>query len=367
MAESSKDDNKSYILFYVLLFGLLLFGLICLQRRQRRPQRDLEADRPLHGGRAGNIYLVPLPPAAIPAQCSCATKVMKLKELDDRFPAVKFRALKRNADGQPEVAHRATCDSSQGEMAMAANDKPELAPGSPHGVKAEPGLSEIQVLSERAAVTDHVTIKPKFKLARLLKPTKDVHRREIHRTYACLYALTIAPPLLHNLMAPLFLIVYHSPFFPAHWSLFVPNPQHPGIGKRIHVEGSVYAGFAHAVQRRYRLEATGRKHSRIEVGELHEDDRLVVQHVDIGGEEVDGDGEDGGGEVQPIDNLEEIAVGVPAPAASLNSVGDGLMPPTKTIQMKNCQGWVIDVVAELVRKGILPETANEVVQNAPKN
>lgn len=127
-------------------------------------------------------------------------------------------------------------------------------------------------------------------------------------------------------MAPLSLIIYHSPFFPAHWSLFVPHPQHPSIGKRIHVEGTVYAGFAHAVQRRYQLDATGRKFSRIDLGELKGD--RVVEHVLDADADGDGDGdgdEVGAAEVKPIDKLEEIAFGVPAPGASLNSATDGSM------------------------------------------
>lgn len=35
--------------------------------------------------------------------------------------------------------------------------------------------------------------------------------------------------------------------------------------------------------------------------------------------------------------------------------------------MQNCQSWIIDIVAELVQRDVLAESANEVVQNAPKN
>ncbi|EFW21390.1 hypothetical protein D8B26_001598 [Coccidioides posadasii str. Silveira] len=175
-------------------------------------------------------------------------------------------------------------------------------------------------------------------------------------------------------MAPLSLIVDHSPLFPAHWSLFVAHPSCPEIGKRVHVEGSVYAGFTHAVQRRYKLGSVGKNFSLLELGELtggkggeEEEEEALVKHIHANAD-VDADAAEYGEEVKPIDRLEKVAIGIVAPGGSLNHVNeDGTQAPARRGQMKNCQDWIIDVVAELVRRDLLPAPANEVVQNAPKN
>ncbi|EEP80493.1 predicted protein [Uncinocarpus reesii 1704] len=115
----------------------------------------------------------------------------------------------------------------------------------------------------------------------------------------------------------------------------------------------------------------GRNFSVLELGELTgEEGVVVVRHVDGDG---DGDGDGGeneqrGEEAKPVDSLEGIAMGVPAPGASLKVVDDGLkLASKKPVRMKNCQDWIIDVVAELVQREMLPTAANDIVQNAPKN
>lgn len=78
------------------------------------------------------------------------------------------------------------------------------------------------------------------------------------------------------------------------------------------------------MQRRYQLDATGRKFSRIDLGELKDDG--IVKHIQDADVEEEGEEEEkeSGPDVKPIDGLEEIAFGVPAPGASLNSAADGL-------------------------------------------
>lgn len=111
----------------------------------------------------------------------------------------------------------------------------------------------------------------------------------------------------------LFLIVYKSPLFPAHWSLWIPSLADPNIGKRIHVTGDVYSGFEHEFVRNYNLENDTRTQVSIMLGEV--DDKHVVDDEDSPDLKNDDEERD----QTPRDRIEEIALEVPAPGPSMNS------------------------------------------------
>jgi hypothetical protein len=115
----------------------------------------------------------------------------------------------------------------------------------------------------------------------------------------------------------LFLIVYKSPLFPAHWSLWIPSLSNPDIGERIHVTGDVHSGFEHEFVRNYNLTADTRTHVVILVGEVDneyaiDDDADLKDEVEVAEER----------DKSPRDRIEEIALEIPAPGPSMNSASN---------------------------------------------
>lgn len=107
------------------------------------------------------------------------------------------------------------------------------------------------------------------------------------------------------------LIVYNSPLFRAHWGLLIPARGSSTKGKLIHVTGNVLRGFEHEFKRNYDVSHTTRPHRVVVIG--HVADHIIV--------DVPGNGESST-DTTPHDNLERIALGVPAPGPSLNSVSN---------------------------------------------
>ncbi|KAF4629358.1 hypothetical protein G7Y89_g8791 [Cudoniella acicularis] len=107
---------------------------------------------------------------------------------------------------------------------------------------------------------------------------------------------------------PVYLIIFHSPIFAAHWAFWIPSYKNEvagSIGKIINVQGSPSEGFVHEFERNYDLSTTSRSYSLkllCMVGEDKvEDDSSEVYSVDC----------------NPRDVLETVALGVEAPCASL--------------------------------------------------
>jgi hypothetical protein len=106
----------------------------------------------------------------------------------------------------------------------------------------------------------------------------------------------------------IYIVVYASPLFPAHWAVWIPSLAGPDIGKRIHVSGDVHKGFEHGFERNYNLAGTGRAHTLIPIGEVGED---YVTDTPLDGQlSVDR---------IPRDQLERVALTIPAPGPSMNS------------------------------------------------
>jgi hypothetical protein len=108
---------------------------------------------------------------------------------------------------------------------------------------------------------------------------------------------------------PIYLIIFHSPIFPAHWALWVPQVEADvigGTGKIINVQGSPNEGFVHELKRNYDLTTETRSYS---MKYLCDISPSMVVDTDEGHRT---------GNV-PIDDLEKAALAIQPPAPSLRS------------------------------------------------
>ena len=118
---------------------------------------------------------------------------------------------------------------------------------------------------------------------------------------------------------PINLIIYNSPLFAAHWSLFIPNP--PPLsndishkGKINHVTGDSLNGFVHGIKRNHDLQQEDRLFTLVLLCNVEEQN--IIDPVDA--EYVEENGE----EVRARDVIEESALSVRAPGKSLRTVGE---------------------------------------------
>jgi hypothetical protein len=105
-----------------------------------------------------------------------------------------------------------------------------------------------------------------------------------------------------------YLIVYNSPLFPAHWGLWIPSLDDPTVGKRLHAPGDAANGFEIDFDRNYTLDATNRQYQSLVLAEVSN------YHV----VDVKGDGSRRS-DSTAHDDLEQVLLSVPAPGASLVS------------------------------------------------
>ncbi|KAI0418960.1 hypothetical protein F5X98DRAFT_97036 [Xylaria grammica] len=152
----------------------------------------------------------------------------------------------------------------------------------------------------------------------------------------------------------IYLIVYKSPLFPAHWALWVPSAADANVGKRIHAEGDAAAGFRLSFDRNYDIREESRKHEVLAVGDVRAD--LLI---DTPGNGVNG------ADSEPQDAVETVAARVPPPGPSLVSAAERARGTR--VEIKNCQSWLTEVVSALHDDGILDNNAVEMIKTAPKN
>ncbi|KAF1846886.1 uncharacterized protein K460DRAFT_49567 [Cucurbitaria berberidis CBS 394.84] len=152
----------------------------------------------------------------------------------------------------------------------------------------------------------------------------------------------------------IYLVVFNSRLFPAHWGLWIPHTDDPGVGKFLEASGDAAEGFNIAFERNYNLEATGRIHQVLRLAEMQ--DHLVV--------DVKGDGSQSTDQTVH-DYLEQVALSVPAPSKSL--VSATAQGPKQRVEIQNCQTWLRAVVAALVQNGVIDQAALQAVDSAPKN
>jgi len=111
---------------------------------------------------------------------------------------------------------------------------------------------------------------------------------------------------------PVYLIIYHSPIFAAHWALWIPYYEEEVAGKSgkiINVQGSPSEGFLHEFERNYDIAAETRRHSIRLLTWL--DSKYIIDTT--GDYSVDS---------TAIDFLERLALTIQAPGPSLRSAGE---------------------------------------------
>ena len=119
---------------------------------------------------------------------------------------------------------------------------------------------------------------------------------------------------------PVYVLVFPSPLFPAHWSLFIPSLTNQSIGIRIHVHGDAKSGFAHEFVRGYDMGQSTQGDKLVLLGEVDEGFLAGDEDESTGVREEDGGEQTETRDVDARNELERIALGVPAPGPSLNSV-----------------------------------------------
>jgi hypothetical protein len=106
-----------------------------------------------------------------------------------------------------------------------------------------------------------------------------------------------------------YLVVYNSPLFPAHWGLWIPQLDNPDVGKFIEAAGDAANGFDISFERNYDLGSTPRAYRKLPLADVL--DQYVV--------DVRGDGSQSKDQTAH-DCIEEVALSIPAPGRSLVSV-----------------------------------------------
>ncbi|KAK0610659.1 hypothetical protein B0T17DRAFT_545193 [Bombardia bombarda] len=155
----------------------------------------------------------------------------------------------------------------------------------------------------------------------------------------------------------IYLIIYKSPIFPAHWALWIPSQNDPTIGKIINADGDAKYGFELAIERNYDTDQIGRTHRIVQLGQV-EDNAVDDDDGCVKGELTSTD-------CHPRDAVERVAMGVPAPGPSLvSALSSG---PRQRVRIKNCQTWLREVVERLVHEKIIDKQALVVLDGAPKN
>ncbi|KFY00869.1 hypothetical protein O988_03073 [Pseudogymnoascus sp. VKM F-3808] len=145
---------------------------------------------------------------------------------------------------------------------------------------------------------------------------------------------------------PVYLIVYRSPIFAAHWALWVPvitDGAEGTVGKVLQVEGSASEGFAYEIMRNHDLGACSRRKS-------------LVPLCSVDAAYVDDKEED---------TLERLALSVPPPTPSLRSAS--VTGARTRVEMKNCQTWLRDVAVVMVENDVFPSEVLVKLDDAPKN
>jgi hypothetical protein len=127
--------------------------------------------------------------------------------------------------------------------------------------------------------------------------------------------MSAAAPLLSPAMTPthrsVYLLVFRSPIFPAHWALWIPRQDSAHIGKLINTVGDPATGFAHEFQRNFRPASYASGATLL----VLLDNNVRAEHI------VDGDVRDESTiDADAVDGVENVALKVPPPGKSLNSV-----------------------------------------------
>ncbi|KAI9657346.1 MAG: hypothetical protein M1821_003026 [Bathelium mastoideum] len=150
----------------------------------------------------------------------------------------------------------------------------------------------------------------------------------------------------------LYVLVYPSRLFAAHWSFWLPyldtESHELEIGHRIHVTGDRLNGFTYDFENNYDVRGDDRRPNRFPMG------FVSAAHLN---EEKLNEGSVGQVQVGPYNAFGRACRDVPAPGPSLNRVTESNLISTRAIpkatEVKDCQWWIKQAVAHLVEERIL--------------
>lgn len=110
-----------------------------------------------------------------------------------------------------------------------------------------------------------------------------------------------------NHRRPVYMIVYDSPMFKAHWTYFIFQENSETTGTAVHVVGDVRNGFQHQIKRNYNHSLSNARHRVINIGHVHSS-----HFSDVTG--------DGSFYIDTVarNSFEQALLSVPAPGPSMN-------------------------------------------------
>ncbi|KAG8846600.1 hypothetical protein FRB96_001944 [Tulasnella sp. 330] len=188
----------------------------------------------------------------------------------------------------------------------------------------------------------------------------------------------------------IYAIAYHH-VHTNHWSIWVPLPNHQGLGKIIHVAGGMdMIPFRHEFKRVYNKDVTTTKMTVLLLGRTHKD-FIIFDDFAEGAEKPKSYKSTGTWiDLTARDAMEELALMVPAPpskddqkAAILAKLKAQLeeghqkidkkteaelekdSQKVETMPLMNCQDWLRDYVEHLVAADILPKGAIQLLDQLP--
>lgn len=153
----------------------------------------------------------------------------------------------------------------------------------------------------------------------------------------------------------LYVLVYPSPLFAAHWSLWLPHSGASGeasdVGDRIHATGDRLNGFQYEYLQDYNAKEDSRRPKSFAIG--HVSGSITHTSRDVIAEGVVDSGS--GTDQAALNPFDQACRKVPVPGPNLNRVAPGSAtgPAPKKLEVKDCQWWIKQVVAHLVEAGIL--------------
>lgn len=142
----------------------------------------------------------------------------------------------------------------------------------------------------------------------------------------------------------LYVLVYPSRLFAAHWSFWIPyhygNGQESNVGDRIHVTGDRLHGFEYEYVQNYNVREDDRNPKTFAIG---------VLSAESLGRNTEG---------RAVNAFDRVCQEVPAPGPSLNKVNSAdhrQEPgnPPKRAETKDCQWWIKQAIVHLVEAEML--------------
>lgn len=111
----------------------------------------------------------------------------------------------------------------------------------------------------------------------------------------------------------IYLIIFNSPLFPAHWAMYIPHATTTGKGTLINVRGDPSTGFCHEFERNYDPNSTADRKKLLYLCDVEEEH--IVDMIGDGAASID---------AHAVDDIERMALQVCAPPKTLRSFDDSV-------------------------------------------